>query len=86
MILRKNRESPDQFYWSGDFFYPMTSSSPGWLNLYSKEEKMATSEQSFCKMTLFLIKDWDSFQIAMRGCLNSSSRHDTKNSTRQEES
>ena len=47
---------------------------------------MATSEQSFCKMTLFLIKDWDSFQIAMRGCLNSSSRHDTKNSTRQEES
>ncbi|MBI4792634.1 MAG: hypothetical protein HY789_07910 [Deltaproteobacteria bacterium] len=32
---------------------------------------MATTEQSFCKITLFLIRDWDSFQIAMRGCLHS---------------
>lgn len=31
---------------------------------------MATREQSFCKITLFLIRDWDSFQIAMRGCLD----------------
>ena len=30
---------------------------------------MATHEQSFCKITLFLIKDWDAFQMAMRGCL-----------------
>ena len=27
---------------------------------------MILSEQSFGKMTLFLIKDWDSFQMAMR--------------------
>ncbi|MEW6519792.1 MAG: hypothetical protein AB1461_10295 [Thermodesulfobacteriota bacterium] len=33
-----------------------------------------TREQSFCKITLFLIKDWDSFQIAMRGCLHGASR------------
>ncbi|MCB2180400.1 MAG: hypothetical protein KQH63_00055 [Desulfobulbaceae bacterium] len=32
---------------------------------------MALREQSFCKITLFLIKDWDSFQMAMRGCLYS---------------
>jgi len=32
---------------------------------------MAITEQSFCKITLFLIRDWDSFQIAMRGCLAS---------------
>jgi hypothetical protein len=33
---------------------------------------MATTEQSFCKITLFLIRDWDSFQLAMRGCLHDS--------------
>ena len=33
---------------------------------------MATTEQSFCKITLFLIRDWDSFQLAMRGCLHGS--------------
>ena len=27
---------------------------------------MVLSEQSFGKMTLFLIKDWDGFQMAMR--------------------
>lgn len=36
-----------------------------------EEETMAITEQSFCKITLFLIRDWDSFQIAMRGCLAS---------------
>ncbi len=30
---------------------------------------MAGHEQAHTKLTLFLIKDWDSFQIAMRGCL-----------------
>lgn len=30
---------------------------------------MAPHEQSFCKITLFLIRDWDAFQAAMRGCL-----------------
>lgn len=29
---------------------------------------MTIHEQSFCKITLFLIKDWDAFQAAMR-CL-----------------
>lgn len=29
---------------------------------------MTIHEQIFCKMTLFLIKDWDAFQAAMR-CL-----------------
>ena len=30
---------------------------------------MTAREQAYCKLTLFLLKDWDSFQIAMRGCL-----------------
>jgi hypothetical protein len=45
---------------------------------------MATKEQSFCKITLFLIKDWDSFQIAMRGCLYSSSRRVTRDKAKLE--
>ena len=30
---------------------------------------MTASEQAYCKLTLFQLKDWDSFQIALRGCL-----------------
>ncbi|WPD23492.1 MAG: hypothetical protein Q3M24_07225 [Candidatus Electrothrix aestuarii] len=30
---------------------------------------MTAREQAYCKITLFLLKDWDSFQIALRGCL-----------------
>ncbi len=30
---------------------------------------MTLNETSFCKHTLFLIRDWDCFQLAMRGCL-----------------
>lgn len=30
---------------------------------------MAGHEQAYTKLTLLYIKDWDSFQIAMRGCL-----------------
>jgi len=30
---------------------------------------MTANEQAYCKITLFQLKDWDSFQIAMRGCL-----------------
>jgi hypothetical protein len=44
----------------------------GLLTLRNARRKiMAITEQSFCKITLFLIRDWDSFQIAMRGCLAS---------------
>ena len=44
---------------------------------------MATREQSFCKITLFLIKDWDSFQLAMRGCLHSGNERLTHNTAAQ---
>jgi|GEM_PF-3262800 len=44
---------------------------------------MATREQSFCKITLFLIKDWDSFQLAMRGCLHGGSKNATHNPAEQ---
>ncbi|MBU4261374.1 MAG: hypothetical protein KKC76_05775 [Proteobacteria bacterium] len=44
---------------------------------------MATREQSFCKITLFLIKDWDAFQIAMRGCLHTGNQHVTHNTSGQ---
>ncbi|WLE96017.1 MAG: hypothetical protein QTN59_15185 [Candidatus Electrothrix communis] len=30
---------------------------------------MTANEQAYCKMTLFLLTDWDSFQIVMRGSL-----------------
>ena len=30
---------------------------------------MTANEQAYCKITLFLLTDWDSFQIALRGCL-----------------
>jgi len=83
MYLRTNRESPDQFYWSGDFFLSYGKQSPGLQNLHSKEDTMATREQSFCKITLFLIKDWDSFQLAMRGCLHGGSKSATHNTAEQ---
>lgn len=48
-----------------------------------KEDTMATREQSFCKITLFLIKDWDSFQLAMRGCLHGGNGRLTHNRAEQ---
>jgi hypothetical protein len=30
---------------------------------------MTANEQAYCKITLFLLTDWDSFQIVMRGSL-----------------
>jgi hypothetical protein len=30
---------------------------------------MTASEQAYCKITLFLLRDWDSFQLVMRDCL-----------------
>ncbi|RJX27102.1 MAG: hypothetical protein C4531_14490 [Desulfurivibrio sp.] len=61
------------------FFLSCGKASPGLAKPKAgKEDTMATREQSFCKITLFLIKDWDSFQIAMRGCLHGGSRRDTQ--------
>jgi hypothetical protein len=38
---------------------------------------MTTSEQAYCKMTLFFLTDWDSFQMVMRGSLRRIERKET---------
>ena len=38
---------------------------------------MTASEQAYCKMTLFLLTDWDSFQMVMRGSLRRMERKET---------
>ena len=37
------------------------------------------NEQSFCKYTLFLIKDWYAYQVALRRFLNKGSRSECVN-------
>jgi hypothetical protein len=42
---------------------------------------MITSEQAYCKITLFLLTDWDSFQMVMRGSLRRMERKEIAQGT-----
>jgi len=64
-LFVENRESPNQFQIGPGFFYVRQPINPD----QNQGGIMAGHEQAHTKLTLFLIKDWDSFQIAMRGCL-----------------
>jgi hypothetical protein len=41
---------------------------------------MTANEQAYCKITLFLLTDWDSFQMVMRGSLRRMERKETAQS------
>jgi hypothetical protein len=43
------------------------------MNNFSRSRNMQ-KEKAHLKMTLLLIRDWDGFQIAMRGIMNNSDR------------
>ncbi|WP_339136087.1 MAG: hypothetical protein WGN25_19715 [Candidatus Electrothrix sp. GW3-4] len=38
---------------------------------------MTANEQAYCKITFFLLTDWDSFQMVMRGGLRRMERKET---------
>jgi len=61
VIRGKIRESPDQYFIGPGIFFGS--------GLLKEVKKMIASEQINTKITLFLIKDWDSFQTVMRYCL-----------------
>ncbi|RWX47007.1 hypothetical protein H206_03109 [Candidatus Electrothrix aarhusensis] len=42
---------------------------------------MTANEQAYCKMTLFLLTDWDSFQMVMRGSLRRMEKKETAQGT-----
>ncbi|MCI5168648.1 MAG: hypothetical protein D3903_21770 [Candidatus Electrothrix sp. GM3_4] len=42
---------------------------------------MTANEQAYCKITLFLLTDWDSFQMVMRGSLRRMERKETAQGT-----
>jgi hypothetical protein len=42
---------------------------------------MTANEQAYCKITLFLLTDWDSFQMVMRGGLRRMERKKTAQGT-----
>lgn len=80
MYLRTKQGIPGSILLVRGFFLSYGKASPGLAKPKpGKEDTMATSEQSFCKITLFLIKDWNSFQLAMRGCLHGGNERITHN-------
>jgi len=72
MYLRTKQGIPGSILLVRGFFRHMANIPRAVKTCTGKEDTMATTEQSFCKITLFLIRDWDSFQLAMRGCLHGS--------------
>jgi hypothetical protein len=61
----KIRASPNLLIRFGDFFCLHLRA------IYTLQGgfAMTANEQAYCKITLFLLTDWDSFQIVMRGSL-----------------
>lgn len=72
----ENQGIPESVNQVRGFFLP---ASPGRLHVYIIQGGfvMTANEQAYCKITLFLLTDWDSFQMVMRGGLRRMERKET---------
>ncbi|MCI5125978.1 MAG: hypothetical protein D3925_16290 [Candidatus Electrothrix sp. AR5] len=73
----KIRASPNLLTRFGDFFCLHLRA----VYIIQGGFAMTANEQAYCKITLFLLTDWDSFQIVMRGCLRRMERKETAQGT-----
>ncbi|CAK8723255.1 hypothetical protein KKHLCK_12595 [Candidatus Electrothrix laxa] len=72
----ENQGLPEPVNQVRGFFLPASS---GRLHVYIIQGRfaMTASEQAYCKIALFLLTDWDSFQVVMRGGLRQLERKET---------
>ncbi len=57
MILRIQGKSPDRTLFGPGIFFPDSN---------QQGENMVITEKTLCKMTIYQIKDWDTYQMVIR--------------------